>query len=636
MAHDERRQREHLPTAIYASDEAGAAYVADEVAQLIRARADEGRTAVLGLATGSTPTGVYSELVRRYREEDLSFANVVTFNLDEYYPIAPDALQSYVRYMNEQLFDHVDVPPENVHIPDGTLDRNAVPAYCRAYEEKIQEAGGLDIQLLGIGRTGHIGFNEPGSNRRTRTRLITLDDVTRQDAASDFFGKENVPRRAITMGIGTILDADRIFLMAWGEHKADVVRATAEGDVTDQVPATYLQGHPRTEVILDPASASQLTRRRTPWQVGYCDWNDALIRRAVVWLSDRQQKPVLKLTDADYNENGMSDILTDFGPAYNTNIAVFNQLQHTITGWPGGKPEAEDTNRPERATPHPKRCLIFSPHPGDAMISMGGTLLRLVNQGHEVHVAYQVSGDVSVRDDEALRFAEFVSDFNRARGGDEGLAESVRRELETQASSDTDTEDVRLIKELIRRGEAKSACRYCGVAEENTYFLRMPFYETGRARKKPLSEEDVSRVSNLLRRVKPHQIYATGDLADPHGTHRICMNAIEQALRHLWEEPWMDDCYVWRYRGAWKEWETSEIKMAVPLSPEELRYKQAAIFKHESQKDRPQYPGSDTREFWERASERARETAAHYDALGLAEYEAIESFTRWEAETASS
>lgn len=638
-AHDERRQLEHLPTTIYADDEVASLYVAGEIASLIRRRAKEGKQAVLGLATGSTPTGVYSELVRQHKEEGLSFANVVTFNLDEYYPIAPDALQSYVRYMNEQIFDHVDIPPENVHIPDGALERDAVPAYCRAFEEQIVEEGGLDIQLLGIGRTGHIGFNEPGSNERTRTRLVTLDDVTRQDAAKDFLGKENVPRRAITMGIGTILDARRIFLMAWGEHKADVVHQTVEGGVTDRIPATYLQRHRNTEVVLDPASASQLTRRRTPWQVGYCEWDDELIRRAVVWLSDRQDKPILKLTDADYNENGMSDILTDHGPAYNTNIDIFNHLQHTITGWPGGKPNADDTKRPERAAPHSKRCLVFSPHPGDAAISMGGTILRLVDQGHEVHVAYQTSGDVSVHDDEALRFAEFMSDFQKASRqkptngegaeGKEGtIAERVRRHVTEKSTGDTDAEVVRLIKELIRRGEAKSACRYCNIPEQNVHFLQMPFYETGRAQKKPLSEEDVRRVTNLLQEVEPHQIYATGDLADPHGTHRICMDALKEALQQLSTEDWLNNCYIWRYRGAWKEWETSEIGMAVPLSPEELNRKKAAILKHESQKDRPQYPGSDTREFWERAIDRAKSTAAHYDALGLAEYEAIESFAR--------
>lgn len=629
---DAQRTLEHLPTRIYESDGAASRYVADQIAQLIRQRAEEGASAVLGLATGSTPTGVYGELVRQHREEGLSFQSVITFNLDEYYPLAPDALQSYVRYMREQLFDHVDIDPENVHVPDGTLDREAVPAYCRAYEQSISAAGGLDLQILGIGRTGHIGFNEPGSSRRSRTRLITLDEVTRADAASDFFGKENVPRRAITMGVGTILDAKRILLMAWGERKAPIVRRAVEGEVTDQVPSTFLQEHPRAEILLDEAAAAELTRCKTPWRVGYCTWDDALIRKAVVWLSGQENKPVLKLTDADYSENGMGDIVTDFGPAYNTNIQVFNDLQHTITGWPGGKPNADDTQRPERATPFPKRCLLFSPHPGDDVIAMGGTLLRLVEQGHEVHVAYQTTGSIAVFDDEALRFADFASDYQETFGPEAErptLYQRVRRSLREKSPGDVDSDEVRALKELIRKGEAKAACRYCGVPPGNVHFLRMPFYETGRVQKAPLGEEDIQLLVDLLQDVQPHQLYAAGELTDPHGTHRICRRAIKEAVSRLHDEAWMQDCYLWLYRGAWQEWEPHEIDMAVPLSPEELDRKRGSIFKHESQKDRPRYPGADGREFWERAEERTRRTARRYDRLGLAEYEAIEGFVRW-------
>lgn len=626
---------ERMPITIYGDPREASRYVAGEIAALIRARAEAGEQAVLGLATGSTPTRVYDELIRLHREEGLSFANVVTFNLDEYYPIEPMALQSYVRYMDENLFDHVDVPPEQVHIPDGTLDRDAVPAYCQAYEEAIREAGGLDVQLLGIGRTGHIGFNEPGSGRGTRTRLITLDHLTRQDAAGDFFGQENVPRRAITMGVGTILEADRVFLLAWGEHKAPVVREAVEGPISDQVPATFLQEHDHVEVILDEAAASELTRRKTPWLVSYCDWDDDLIHQAVVWLSQEVEKPVLKLTDADYNEHGMSDVVTDHGPAYNINIQIFNRLQHTITGWPGGKPEADDTSRPERAVPFPKRCLVFSPHPGDAMISMGGTVLRLVEHGHEVHLAYQTSGSLAVYDDEALRFADFVTDVHDAFGfsqsEDEDLFARVSRYLRGTSAEDVDPPELRTVKELIRRGEAKAAARYCGVPAEHLHFLQMPFYETGRIRKNPLGEDDVRRVMEVIERVRPHQIYAAGELADPHGTHRLCLDAVQAALRRFREEgaDWLDDCYIWLYRGAWQSWEIHEIEMAVPLSPGEIARKRAAVYKHETQKDRPLYPGSDAREFWDRVDARTRMAARSYDALGLAEYEAMESFVRW-------
>ncbi|TGD78034.1 glucosamine-6-phosphate deaminase [Hymenobacter wooponensis] len=628
---------ERLPTTIYADSEQASVAVARQIAQLIAQRAAEQRPCVLGLATGSTPTRLYEELVRLHREEGVSFRHVVTFNLDEYFPMPPDSLQSYVRFMHEYLFDHLDIPAGQIHIPDGTVPQEQVAEFCRRYEEQIREAGGIDLQILGIGRTGHIGFNEPGSGANSRTRLITLDHITRTDAASDFYGEENVPRRAITMGVGTILEARQVALLAWGEGKAAVVKRMVEGEMTDSVPATYLQKHPNVQVVLDEAAGAELTRTKSPWLVGTTlDWqDDANRRKAVTWLARKLQKPILKLTDQEYNEHGLSGLLAESGLAYELNIKVFNQLQRTITGWPGGKPNADDTNRPERVTPFPKRILIFSPHPDDDVISMGGTLLRLVDQGHEVHVAYQTSGNIAVFDDEAIRFAEFVAEYDETFRLDEQPAETLYRRvtdfLQNKAPGQVDSEEVQQIKGLIRRGEAKSACRYAGIPDENVHFMDLPFYETGRVRKKPIGEEDIRLTIELLNRVAPQQIYAAGDLSDPHGTHRVCLQAVFEAIRRLkaQDTAWLSDCWLWLYRGAWQEWDIDQIEMAVPLSPQELVRKRRAIFKHQSQKDRPLFPGADQREFWQRAEDRNRTTAQLYDLLGLPEYEAIEAFVRW-------
>ena len=627
------QQFEKIPTHTYEDAGTAAVEIAKQVRDVIVRNQQEGTPAVLGLATGSSPTRVYDELVRMHREEGLSFRNVVTFNLDEYYPIQPDQLQSYVLYMKEYLFDHIDIDPANTHVPDGTIPIETIGEYCSAYEKQIEELGGIDLQLLGIGGTGHIGFNEPGSRELSRTRLITLDKITRIAAASDFFGEEFVPRRAITMGVQTIMASKKIILMAWGEGKAGVVRRAVEGPTTDQVPATFLQNHPDTQIVIDRAAAAELTREKTPWLVGPCDWDQSLTRKSVVWLCNKVDKPILKLTPEDYNENGMSDLIADHGPAYDINIRVFNELQHTITGWPGGKPNADDSQRPERAHPFPKRVLIFSPHPDDDVISMGGTLLRLVDQGHDVHVAYQTSGNIAVFDEEALRFTDFVKDFGKAFGLDEGRIASVFDEVlnasENKAPGEADPRSVQLIKGLVRRGEAKAACRYCGIPDENVHFMDMPFYETGKVRKKPLGEEDIQITKELLQEIQPQQIYAAGDLSDPHGTHRVCLNAIMAALEQVKSEAWADDCYVWLYRGAWQEWDIDQIEMAVPISPVELMRKRRAIFKHQSQKDRPLFPGSDPREFWQRAEDRNQDTARSYDTLGLAEYEAIEAFVRY-------
>ena len=606
--------------------------IAEEIATLIKSRQAEGLNCVLGLATGSSPVGLYNRLVRMHQEDGLSFQNVVTFNLDEYFPMDPEELQSYVRFMNEHLFDHVDILKENVHVPDGTLPRELVEDYCRDYEAWIAEEGGLDLQILGIGRTGHIGFNEPGSTIQSRTRLITLDHVTVKDAASDFFGEENVPRRAITMGIGTIMKAKRVILMAWGEGKSDIIKRAIEGGQSDQVPATFLQNHPNVSFFVDKAAAAELTRLKTPWLADTCEWHHSLAKKAVIWLSQKLDKPILKLTDRDYADYGMSDLLTTHGPAYDINIEIFNDLQKTITGWPGGKPNADDSSRPERAAPSRKRVLIFSPHPDDDVISMGGTFSRLVNQGHEVHVAYQTSGNIAVFDDDVIRYADFFRelnnefDFSLPKG--DSLYRDVTSSINDKIPGSIDSEKVMKIKGLIRRSEAKAGCRYVGIPDNQAHFLDLPFYETGLVKKKPIGEEDIKRTIDLLEKIQPHQVYAAGDLSDPHGTHRVCLDVIFRAMERVKDRAWMKDCWVWLYRGAWQEWDIEDIDMAIPISPDELLTKRKAIFKHQSQKDTAVFPGNDSREFWQRSEQRNRNTAAVYDQLGLAEYEAIEAFKR--------
>ncbi len=627
---------EHIQTIVYPQARDASRAVAGEIAKLIRERAAKGARCVLGLATGSTPTGVYAELVRLHREEGLSFKNVITFNLDEYYPMQPQALQSYVRFMREHLFDHVDISAGQWNVPDGTLPIEKVADYCRDYEKRIQEAGGIDLQLLGIGRTGHVGFNEPGSGRDSRTRLIHLDKVTRLDAASDFFGEQYVPRRAITMGVGSILAARRIIMMAFGEGKAPIVAKAVEGPITNTVAASFLQEHPHAQVILDEAAAAHLTRFSSPWLVDTVQWTRPLIRKAVIWLARKLDKPILKLTSEDYNENGLQDLIASEGSAYNINIDVFRALAESITGWPGGKPSQlkrpGDIPRPTDRI-FPKRVLVFSPHPDDDVISMGGTLIRLADQGHQVHVAYQTSGNIAVFDADAIRFVDFVTDLNRQMGVGAEAADALERQIDefvrSKQPGQVDSPILQKIKGLIRRGEAKAAARDCGVPAERLHFLDMPFYETGAVRKKPISEADVRIVAELLEKVKPHQIYAAGDLSDPHGTHRVCLEAIFRAIDKIRLQDWFKDCEVWLYRGAWQEWEPQDIDMAVPLAPDEVSRKRVAIFKHQSQKDKAMFPGADQREFWQRAEDRNRGTAKLYDKLGLAEYEAIEGFVRW-------
>ncbi len=631
MVAEEQKKFERINTIIHENSQEASYYVAQEIVSLVTQRQQEGKKMVLGLATGSTPIKVYEYLVQAHKEEGISFSNVISFNLDEYFPMDRESVHSYVRFMREHLFDHLDIPNTQIHIPDGQQTKEDVRTYCQNYEQKIIEAGGIDIQILGIGRTGHIGFNEPGSSLKSKTRLVRLDRITRLDAASDFFGKENVPSKAITMGVGTIMDAKRIVLMAWGEGKANIIKQAVEGPIQESVPATFLQTHPNCDFIIDRAAATSLTREATPWLVGDCDWTEGLIKKATIWLSETRSKAVLKLTNEDYNEYGMGSLIAEIGSAEELNVKIFNQLQQTITGWPGGKPQADDTKRPERANPFPKKSIVFSPHPDDDVISMGGTLLRLVDQGHEVHVAYQTSGNIAVFDDEVIRFLDFAKDIQENNTALEKQFQEVKTFLSHKSPGEVDQPMIQKFKGLIRKGEAMAACRYCGVKEENAHFQNLPFYETGTVKKNPYSEKDIALTYDLLNRVKPQQIFAAGDLSDPHGTHRVCLDIIFAAIDKLVADKatWIKDCYVWLYRGAWQEWDIADMEMAVPIGPKDMIRKRNAIFKHQSQKDAAMFPGSDEREFWQRAEDRNRESAKKYNALGLAEYEAMEGFVRY-------
>ncbi len=624
---------EKIPVKIFGNRDEGSAFVAREIASLIKEKNRINRTTVLGLATGGSPLLLYKELIRIHKEEGLSFRNVISFNLDEYYPMEPGNINSYHRFMHEHFFSQVDILPENINIPDGTLSRDQLPDYCRGYENKIKSLGGLDIQILGIGRNGHIGFNEPGAQLGDETRLVHLDDFTIEDAARDFEGKENVPGSAITMGVKTIMQAERIFMMAWGHGKSEVVKAAVEGPVTAELPASFLQNHPDALFVVDTAAGTQLSRIETPWLTGECEWSNLMKKKAIIWLSKQTGKPVLKLTETDYKEWGLKSLLQTGGKPYDLNIEIHNKLQQTITGWPGGKPGSDDRTRPERSEPFPKKVVVFSPHPDDDVISMGGTFIRLAEQGHDVHVAYQTSGNIAVSDDDARRYLDFLhgisGKMSLCESGIKKFYDEITRYLNENPGNGNDHPAVLAVKGQIRKGEAIAASRFSGVKKENIHFLDMPFYETGSVEKKPLSQTDINIIVDLLREVKPHQIYAAGDLQDPHGTHAVCLHAVFDALKMVKEEDWAKDCWVWLYRGAWQEWNIEDVEMAVPLSPDELRMKRMAVFKHQSQKDEPVFPGSDSREFWERAEDRNRETARIYDSLGLTEYEAIEAFRRY-------
>ena len=625
----EEMRYEKIHNVVFDDAQTASIAVAHEIADLITLKQSEGLPCVLGLATGSSPIKVYKELVRLHKEEGLSFKNVITFNLDEYYPMSKQDPQSYWYFMHKHLFNHIDINPANIHIPNGEIPKDQVREYCAQYEDKIQKAGGIDFQLLGIGRTGHIGFNEPGSNINSATRMVTLNKVTKTDAAETFGGYKNVPQKAITMGVGTVLSAKRIVLLAWGIGKASIIEKTIEGEISTHIPATFLQEHNNTTFVIDQTAASNLTRFKTPWLVSDYDFkkNYEEITRAVVWLCDRLKKPILGLREEDYLENGLGNLLVEKS-AYDMNIKIFNRIQRTITGWPGGKPNADDQYRPEREAPHKKRVIIFSPHPDDDVISMGGTFDRLVEQGHEVHIAYQTSGSTAVADTEALRFVEVAHDMLLGKT-DVSHLEEVIKVLRNKKTCDKETLDVWKLKGNIRRHECFGATRYYNVPDENLHFLNLPFYETQAVEKQPIGEADIKIIEELIRKVKPHQIYAAGDLADPHGTHKVCLDGIFAALERLKHEEYMKDCWVWLYRGAWHEWEIHEMEMVVPMTRDQVLRKRQAIFFHQSQKDGAMYMGSDMREFWQRAEERNSDTAKRFRELGFAQYEAMEAFRRY-------
>ena len=625
---------EKIPTNIFETSEEGVVQIANEIVAKIQDRQREGKFCTIAIGTGASLRPLFTELIRKHKDEGVSFRNVVFFNLYEYYPLTEGAGSSF-SHLNKLFLSQIDIDRQNIFTMDGSIPQEAIIEHCRLYEQRIQTFGGLDMVIMGIGREGNIGMNEPGSHASSTTRLILIDATSRSEAAHNI-GVDNLPPCSITMGINTIMGARKVYMLAWGEDKADIIRSAVEDKVSDTLPASYLQLHANTSVCVDLAAAAHLTRIQRPWLVTSCEWNDKLVRSAIVWLCTTLNKPILKLTNKDYNENGLSELLALYGSAYNANIKVFNDLQHTITGWPGGKPNADDTYRPERAKPFPKRVVVFSPHPDDDVISMGGTLRRLVQQGHEVHVAYETSGNIAVGDEEVVRFMHFINGFNQLFENSEDKVicdkyAEIKKFFSTKKEGDMDTRDILTIKGLIRRGEARTACTFNHIPLSRCHFLDLPFYETGKIEKNPISEADVEIVLNLLREVKPHQIYVAGDLADPHGTHRVCTDAVFAAIdeeKNTGAE-WLKDCRIWMYRGAWAEWEIENIEMAVPLSPEELRAKRNSILKHQSQMESAPFLGNDERLFWQRSEDRNRGTASLYDQLGLACYEAMEAFVEY-------
>ena len=654
--------KERVPVNLFEHQKIGSKSVALEIANLIRDKQSKGKDCVLGLATGSSPISIYKELIRMHREEKLSFHNVITFNLDEYFPMQPNSRHSYHKFMFDFLFDHIDIQKKNINIPRGDVDPNNIERHCLEFENKIKFAGGLDFQLLGIGRNGHIGFNEPGSIESSITRKVKIELTTRFDAADEFSGINNVPKDAISMGVKTILEAKRIVLVAWGDNKANIIKKSIEEKENELIPASLLQKHPNCSFILDRESASCLNRMICPWvytniskksknklSTSIVGWSDINIKKAVTWLSLKKKKPILQLTDEDYNENGMGGIFETYKSSYDTNIHVFNMLEHSITGWPGGKPNSDDSYRPERSKPNKKRVLIFSPHPDDDVISMGGTFSRLINQGHDVHVAYQTAGNIAVSDEKVLEIAELIrrlttslstTDINKLiRDGKKKLVKKHTiwgtnfhdglKSLLTEKIDFKGYSIVNKIKGIIRKSEAMQACNYIGLEKDKIHNLDMPFYQTGKIKKKELSSLDIKIVQNLINKIKPHQIYAAGDLSDPHGTHRLCLRSIYNSIDNLKSKSFMRNCYVWLYKGAWDEWRIDEIDMAVPLSPNQILKKRRAIYKHLSQKDVVIFPGNDKREFWQRAEDRNINTAKLFSELGLAKYGAMEAFKRY-------
>ena len=615
---DLTQRYERIATRAYESEYIGVQYVADNIVAAIQAHKGD-RPFVLGLTTGKSPIGLYRELVKRYKAGEVSFANVAVYSSDEFYPMAAGQKQSRNYHIHEELLDHIDIRPENINIPDGTLAQDKISNFCANYGRE-----GIDLMVVGIGEDGQIGFNEPGSLANSNTRLVQLSYHTRKVQAEFFNGLSKTPKMAITMGLNTIMEAKRIIMMAWGENKAAIIRRVVEGEVSPQIPASILQRHADIEAVIDEGAASQLTRVQTPWLVGPCEWTPKFVRKAVVWLCNVVKKPILKLTYQDYLENSLGELLEQ-GRTYDIiNIDVFNDLQHTITGWPGGKPNADDSTRPVKSTPYPKNVLIFSPHPDDDVISMGGTFIRLVEQEHNVHVAYETSGNVAVHDDVVLQNIDVAHELGFA--DEYAHVESI---IKSKRAGEPEPRELLNLKGAIRRAEARAAVRSFGLnPDTNAHFLNLPFYETGGIRKSPFTKEDIDIVANLLREVKPHQIYAAGDLSDPHGTHRTCIEIVLEAIDVVRNEEWFKTCHLWLYRGAWMEWDLGSVDMAVPLSPNEMIMKRHAIYRHLSQKDIVPFPGDDPREFWQRSEERTQTTAKQYNDLGMAEYQAIEVFVK--------
>jgi len=630
--HSSLTRREKTPTYIYDSVYEGSLAIAKELATQIREKQKLSQHFVLAIPGGRSPQIVLNELIRMYIEEQLSFRNVIVFLVYEFYPLK-STVCSNLAYLKNFFLDCVDIDPHHIYCPDSFMNKDAIFELCRQYDQQIDEIGGIDYLLLGVGHSGCIGFNTPGASLSSRTHLVLLDGDSRKEAARFFHTIENIPSGAITMGLATILKAKNIILMAWGEEKSNHIRQTVEDKMNDMFPATCLQSHPNAKVVVDLQAAGALTRMRYPWLVTSCEWDNQLIRRAIIWLCQKTGKPILKLTNKDYNENDLGELLALYGSAYNVNIKIFNDIQHTITGWPGGKPDADDSNRPERALPYPKKIIVFSPHPDDDVISMGGTFRRLCDQKHEVHVAYQTSGNIAVGDEEVIRYCEYLRDVCAKYTIDQSvkkIAEDIIRFLRYEKKEgERDRDDVLFMKGTIRRVEARTACRYSGVKDENIHFLDLPFYETGTVKKGNLSREDIDIIKQVLMDIKPDQLFVAGDLADPHGTHKVCLDAVLAAIDELKDEAWMKDCRIWMYRGAWAEWEMDHIEMAVPISPEELRLKRNSILKHQSQAESAPFLGDDERLFWQRAEDRNRATAELYKNLGLAAYEAIEAFVRY-------
>ena len=620
----EETRFEKIHSVIFDDYKNGSFAIAKEISDLIRNKQKQNKNCVLGLATGSSPISLYQELVRMHKEDGLSFKNVICFNLDEYYPMSGNDVNSYHHFMNVHLFDHIDIQKDNINIPNGIIKKEEINNYCSKYEEKIVNEGGIDFQLLGIGRTGHIGFNEPGSNYDSITRLVHLDYLTRNDARKSFNGIENVPTTAITMGIKTIRKSKRIVLVAWGNNKSSVVQKAIEGDIDSNISASYLQNHKNATFVLDNAASDDLTRIKSPWRTGSCKWSEELKAKAVAWLCDRTNKSILNLTESDYNENNLSELLLEKS-YYDLNLDFYKRIHRSITGWPGGKPDSDDKFRPERSKPKKKRILIFSPHPDDDVISMGGTFDRLVSQNHEVHVAYQTSGNIAVNNSDVLKYLEvFNTTFCDYKNKNEEFIQLLKNNKDI-----INDPRIREIASIIREKESLASTRFIGIPDNHVHFLKLPFYETGTIKKNIPSILDKKIILKIISEIKPHQIYAAGDLADPHGTHKVCLDILFDSLKDLKGKPFMKDCWVWLYRGAWHEWPIHEINMAVPMSPFQVLRKRKAIFFHQTQKDNVMFQGDDNREFWVRTEDRNRAIAKKFRDIGMSDYTAIETFKRY-------